>query len=298
MNTSILIRLGVAAVLLIGALVGGALGPRPLRAQSISVRSNSVQEHRVLPGGLHEGVIEVSNPGTTPQSVRLYLTDFLISADGSFRTDAPGTLPRSNAAWIELPAHTVLVPPGAAVPLRYVLKVPAAGASGPLRGTYWSVIMVEPEGSAAPQEVEAASKDRLRVTLQPRYRFATLIAAHVGEGGRHDLRFASPRLVAAPGTSTVTLTFDVENSGERGVLPTSTVACYDEAGTLKGRYVITAARLLLPGSSIRQEVPLEGLEAGTYKTLILIDSGADDLFGAQLTLNIPSAPVAAADAGD
>ena len=42
--------------------------------------------------------------------------------------------------------------------------------------------------------------------------------------------------------------------------------------------------LLYPGTSLRQEFRLGTLAAGTYKALVVVDTGGDQVFGGQFTL--------------
>src|ERR1700730_2563292 len=82
--------------LLIGALV------QPVRAGAqIAVVGSTVEEHTAAPGQSYEGTILVRNLTTTPQSVRIYQTDYRFFADGTSHFDDASTTPRSNARWVK-----------------------------------------------------------------------------------------------------------------------------------------------------------------------------------------------------
>ena len=79
------------------------------------------------------------------------------------------------------------------------------------------------------------------------------------------------------------LLVDVENTGERWLRGTLWVELYAKEGALVGRF--DAGRLrMYPGTSVRYTVDLAGVLAGSYKALIVIDCGDDDVFGANVNL--------------
>src|SRR5689334_3376026 len=129
--------------LLIGALV------QPVRSDAqIAVIGSTVEEHSAAPGQSYEGTILIRNLTETPQSVRIYKSDYLFYANGTSHFDDPGTTPRSNANWIKPSASTVVIPPSGEITVGYTISVPA---SDTLRGTFWSALMVEGAPTAPPQ---------------------------------------------------------------------------------------------------------------------------------------------------
>jgi len=61
------------------------------------------------------------------------------------------------------------------------------------------------------------------------------------------------------------------------------VELFDQMGASKGKFGGVQYRIY-PGTSVRQSIFLDGVPAGTYKALIVIDDGNDDVFGAEYTL--------------
>ena len=123
-----------------------AAGASPILAQ-ISVLSSTVEEREVALGQTYTGRIVIANTSATPQSVRLYQTDYTFKADGTSNFGDPHTTPRSNAAWITPQANRVTVPANSEITVPYSIKVPEADS---LAGTYWSAIMVEGAETAPP----------------------------------------------------------------------------------------------------------------------------------------------------
>src|SRR6185436_16838252 len=102
--------------------------------------SSTVEEHDAAKGETYTGRIIISNPTATPQSVRIYKTDYRFKADGTTYYEDAGTTMRSNANWVTLQAERVVVPARGDLTVPYSVKVPSSDS---LKGTYWSAIMVE-----------------------------------------------------------------------------------------------------------------------------------------------------------
>ena len=131
--------------------------------------------------------------------------------------------------------------------------------------------------------ISRSARGRLEVAVGVRQvtRYAVQVVTHVGQTGSRKLKFAKVQLAAADGRRQ--LLVDAENTGERWLRGPLWVELYDTGGALVGRF--DAARLrIYPGTSVRYIVELAGVLAGTYKALIVIDCGGDDVFGANLNL--------------
>src|ERR1044072_1401853 len=112
--------------------------PSAVRAQ-ISVLSSLVEEKEAAKGETYTGRIVISNPTTSPQTVRIFQTDYAFKADGTTSYADAGTTSRSNAKWVAPQTQRVVVPPRSEVTVPYTVVVPQNDS---LRGTYWSVIKV------------------------------------------------------------------------------------------------------------------------------------------------------------
>jgi len=231
------------------------------------------------PGGQTSGNIDIANNGKEAETVRIYQTDYMFSADGKNNFGPPGSVPRSNAKWIKFTPTQVTVAPGEKASIFYEIAVPEISD---LRGTYWSVIMVEPVPKAA-LEPPSAKKDKVAIGVQAVFRHAVQMITHIGDTGERALKFASKRLENRDGK--VFLVLDVENTGERWLVPALYVDLADQSGRSLGRFEGGKLRIF-PGCSVRYFVDLGALKPGGYNALVIADCGEEKLFGARYTLEV------------
>ena len=248
----------------------------PLGAQ-IAINGPMTYEHEVEPGRSYTGSIEVQNPTDVRRTIKAYQTDYFFYADGSVLYDEPGKLQRSNARWITFTPQEVTIPPKEAVTIRYVVQTPSDSA---MKGTYWSILMVEPIPESSPESI-TGDPTRTTVGVRQVLRYGIQIVTHAGTSGTRELRFSQFQLVAENGRRL--LVVDLENAGERWLRPGLWVELYDAAGTYVGKFEGGAQRLY-PGTSARFRAELVGVQDATYKALVVADCGGDDVFGANVSL--------------
>jgi hypothetical protein len=261
---------------LVRALAIAAIVPmaRPALAQ-VAVLSSTVEEHESAPGGTYAGRIVIANSTQQPQSVRIYQTDYRFTSAGASDFETPGTLPRSNAAWVTPQSQRIVVPPGAEVTVAYSVRVPQIDT---LRGTYWSAIMVE--GTGTPSADPRAAQGQ--VGLNAIVRYAVQVATHIGTRGARTVKFFNPT-AALSEKGIAALDVDVENTGERGYRPTISAEIYDASGVLRGRGKQVRG-LLYPGTSLRQHFEFGTLPAGEYKLVVYADTGDDTVIATQFAV--------------
>lgn len=260
----------------VAALLGAAAAPICAGGQ-ISVLSSVVEEHTAGPGERYSGRIAIANPGSAPETVRLYQTDYRFAADGTSYFDTPREGVRSNASWITLQATQVTVPPKSTVNVGYTVATPMVDS---LRGTYWSAIMVEAATKPAIVTPEGAAK--WQVGLGTVIRYAIQVATHIGASGTRSVRFVGTAAVQTPSGSSA-IEVDVHDVGERGYRPVLWIEVYDEQGVLRAKSKQSRG-LLYPGTSLRQHFDLGTLAGGRYKAVIFADTGEDSVYAAQYTL--------------
>lgn len=107
---------------------------------ALTVSSGLTVAKVVLPGEKTGGVIVLTG-GESAETVRIYQTDYMFYADGRNEFGKPGSAPRSNASWITYVPNQLILQPHGRAEVSYQISVPN---DEDLRGTYWSVIMVEP----------------------------------------------------------------------------------------------------------------------------------------------------------
>lgn len=247
---------------------------------TISVVGGLSRESVVKPGDKSDSRIVLLNNSDQPQTVRIYQADYQFWCDGRNDYGTPGSTPRSNAKWLTVTPGQVTVAAGATESIYYTINVPQDAA---LTGTYWSIVMVEPisgEALEPPKPEDGKSKIGLRTVM----RYGIQVITQIGTTGIRDMRFADKRLVAdTAGRSDLQL--DIENTGERWLVPTVWAELFDANGAQVGRFDAMRARIY-PGCSVRYRVNLTGVPTGHYKALVVADNGDEHVFGAQYDLDL------------
>jgi hypothetical protein len=254
----------------------------PAAAAQIEVSSSSLVEHAAHPGDHLEGAIVVRNVSAQEQEVRVYQTDYQFFADGRSDFARPGTAARSNAAWITLSPSRFRIGAGSTVRVGYVVTVPKDGAT-PLVGSFWSAVMIEGIAPGSAESALRGSSPRVKVGVQVAIRQAIQIAVNVeGPPAHTAMRLDNSAIASGPGGQRE-LALDAVNTGEIAVRPMLRIEVFDDAG----RRVARAEQqrgLIYPGSSVRQHFVLGAIPRGTYRAVVVADTGGDDLFGARFTL--------------
>jgi hypothetical protein len=252
-----------------GVVLLALLGCAPVATAQVAVMSPILVERDAAPGESYTGAISLKNQSGELRRIRVYQTDYTFEAGGSNTFDAPGTVPRSNARWVNLSTTETVVPANGEAAIDYTVTVPRLAT---LSGTYWSMIMVEQE----PDQISTSDKPGLALT--PTIRYGIQLATN--------LQSSAPARVAftAPVVDGRTMSFDVSNPGDRSVRPNVRVEIYREDGTLV--MAADAQRgLLYPGTSVRQTIGLQAdLAPGMYTAIILADIGDYQLTARRFTI--------------
>lgn len=255
-----------------------------LAPASIVVIGKLSQKSIVKPGDHFEGVISVKNTSAVPAEARVTQSDYSFLADGSNHYGEPGKASRSNAGWITVTPTRIKLAPGETLPIRYKGRAPA---DAKLCGTYWSMIMIEPNG--APAIAPDGNLGKIAVGLQTTVRFAVQIITDIGQSGTRSLKVQGKRLVRAAGRRTLEL--DIANDGERLLVPTVSVELFNAKGVSAGRVQARRASVF-PDCSLRAKVDLTGIPDGNYTAMLLLDSGEAQVMGAQYDLELATPPPA------
>lgn len=239
----------------------------------VRVTSDLTHVYRVQPGSVHRGVIELENRGSEAATVRLYRRDYRFEADGSNYYPEPGTLPRSNAAWVKVFTSLATLAAGETSELGYELQVPADAT---LEGTYWSLLMVEVEPPAVDENAGGAQVREI-------VRYGVQVVAELPGTSAPDLAFADPSLQRDDaGNSRFTLA--VANHGARWTQPAMKLELYSTEGLLLESFE-AASRTLYPDTGVRQQFDLGVLESGRYLALVIADGPYGAVAG-QYTLDV------------
>jgi hypothetical protein len=221
----------------------------------------------------------LKNTGENPSEVKIYQTDHLFFADGKNLFGEPGSIARSNARWITVSPKRLTVPPKDTVSVYYTVQVPK---NPDLKGSYWSMVMVEPIAEGSPESVKE-EEGKVKVGLQTVIRYGIQIVTDIGSTGERNLRFQGKRLISEDGKKALEL--DIENTGERWISPLVWVELYSQEGKNIGRFESNRQRIY-PGCSVGHKIDLSGVPGGKYKALVVADNKDDYVVGGQYDLQI------------
>lgn len=245
---------------------------------SLNVVGDLSYNFNLEPGGRVMGDITVENEGDEDGDVRIYLVDYLHYADGRSQFDKAGSSSRSNAPWFSVSPGQASVPAGGSLKVHYSLSVPANPA---LRGTYWSILMVEPIPKSLLTPTEQKDDVNLRVLTVTR--FGIQMITNIGKSGEVKIRFLDKILVKEGGKPMLRL--DVANEGERLATPHVWAEFFNSKGKSSGP-IDGSRHRIYPGCTSRYMVDLSGLAPGGYQVVVVADNGDDNVFGAKYALDL------------
>lgn len=240
---------------------------------SVEVMGSLKHIFQAKPGDVIRGEIQIQNNDSTDQEVKVYQTDLLYNLEDKTFYDEPGAHKRSNASWIQFSPRSVILKDKEIRMIQYEITVPRQES---LKGTYWSVIMVE---GVAP--IDPNQKGDLSIRTVTRY--AIQMVTEMPDKGTGVLKFKEPTLVYE-GNKELFLAVDLENTGDRYIGPEVSMELFDEKGETVE--VIKAPRKgLYPTTSTRFLLDLEGVPSKkTYKAIIIAAGQEEDVFGLEYTL--------------
>jgi hypothetical protein len=241
---------------------------------NIVVLNGLTHENRAQPGETYRGSIQIQNTGKNDKSVRVYQRDYWFSYTGESKHDPAGTMARSNAGWISYNPELVTLDSSEVTTIDFEVTIPD---NDTLRGTYWSVIMVE--GITPPDTTQIESGVRINTAI----RYAVQIITNIGSTGVSDLQFLGLEL--ARENEDNVLHVAVENTGERILRPEMNLELFDESGNTVG-VIKSDPRKIFPGTSVMSTLVLEGIKPGNFNGVLVADCDEDRLYGTNLSLEI------------
>ncbi|WP_297088644.1 hypothetical protein [uncultured Draconibacterium sp.] len=241
---------------------------------SIVILNGLTQENSVEPGSSYRGTIQLQNVGKAQKNVKVYLKDYWYSYTGESKHDPGGTLARSNANWISYNPEILTLDSAEIATIDFEVTVPDNDS---LRGTFWSVIMVE-----GIVEVDTANRQQ-GVRINTAIRYAIQVISNVGSEGNSDLQFLGMEL--AREDSANILNVAIENTGEWILRPEMSLELFDETGATVSQ-IKGESRKTLPGTSVMSSLVLENIQAGKYTGVLVADCGNDRLYGTNLSIEI------------
>jgi len=249
---------------------------------AIAILNGLTHEFKVTPGQVYEGVIILKNTEEKPEKARIYQTDYSFNAQGQKFFLPPGSNLRSNAGWISFYPALIDLLPQATQEIKFKIIVPEDPS---LKGTYWSLIMVEQAPALVSPTTSLAGKEP-SLSLNQVVRYGIQIVTHIGETGERKIRIVNSRLIHQFGKYEFQLV--VENIGERCLVPDLYLQLFNQQGAQIGQFAGGRWRLY-PQTSALYQVDLGSLPESKYRALILLDNHDDHVFSAQVNLNLNSA---------
>jgi len=245
---------------------------------NIRLISSLTYEYRVLPGRDYSGKLVLANTGSETAVVKLYLKDYRFDAEGHTYFLKPGTIKRSNADWIKLSKNMISIPGGANKEIYYNVEVPV---NDQLKGTYWSLLMVEPLCKEAQEPISV--KNDYMIGINQHFRYGVQIVADVADTGKSNLKFKNPRVTKKD--KLYIFEVDCINKGERWLKPEVWLDVYNNKGEKIDRYYGSKLRIY-PTTSVCQRFELDNIKPGNYKTVLIADNGDSAVFGSRYDLKI------------
>lgn len=245
---------------------------------SVQLASPLRQVVTVAPGGSYEGEIVMVNGSDQATTVQVSQVDFFPTEEGVGYPE-PGSLPRSNARWLEVVRSDVQIPAGEQVVVPYSIKVP----NNPnLAGSYWSMILLTPSDAESVQETQ---EGRIQASVRTQFRYGVSVVTNLGDSGESGLSFENPQFVRPEDGAAAHLQVSLKNTGERLLNPGLSLELYDKSGAQVDRFEAQAERIF-PGTSVRQGFELGTVAPGEYTAVVIADAGGEAVFGTRYTLNV------------
>ena len=241
---------------------------------NILVLNGLTHEIQLNPGEKSKQGIMVQNASQKETAIRIYQTDYWFSYLGESKYENPGINKRSNASWIKVNQFFVTLKPQESLTIDFEVTVPS---SDTLKGSYWSVIMLE--GVASPD----SSRRTNAISLSTVVRYAIQVITNIGETGTRDLQFLHSGVRKE--SDEIQFVVDMANTGERAVRPEVGIELFDSAGASVGIFK-TDRKRIYPGTSVRVIIKLPDLKSGDYSGVLIADCDEDHIFGSNVILKL------------
>ena len=223
-------------------------------------------------GDVYKGEIKLHNSDEFEHEVKIYQTDLQYNYKDFTFYEEPVTHNRSNAKWIQFSPKTVIIKGNQTTYIQYEVTIPK---SDTIKGTYWSVLMIE---GVIP--IDPNKPGQLNISTVTRY--AVQIVTEIAERGSDELKILEPTLITEG--DKVFLAIDIENIGGNYISPDVSIELFDDHGT-SVKTIKVPKKGLYPTTSARFRFSLEGIEGKKTYQVVIIAAGQDkSVFGLEYTL--------------
>jgi hypothetical protein len=263
----------LTGIAILGAVLGcGAAASAVTVSPSARFVSAPMELHLTTAAGDRaQASVEITNTGTQPLALKLYLGDSRLEPDGRETELSPGENPRSCAGWTVLHDQFLELAPGESKPARLELEVPAGS-----EGSYWTKVYIE-EVSVPERSVREVGGRKYTVFMKQR--LGIRLFEDVAGTGWLDAAVADVTVCeVAPGVPGVVV--GVANPGSLIARCTGSVELRNAAGATVATVPLGSRGefWVYPGSrrNLSAIVPAP-LAPGTYTALAIVDFGGDHL---------------------
>lgn len=235
----------------------------------------------LLPGASFQGVISVRNSNEEIEEIEITQSDYFFQADGRVSFGKKGSDPRSNAGWIMVEPDHLVLQPGSRATVKFRIEVPG---DTDLKGTYWSLINFDHKIiEETLTEDERQANGRTGMSVDPVLGYAYQVITNIGREGEVTMDMQNPTLLKTD--AGYFFQVDLHCTGERMI----NVAPWIEVFNTGGEKVANTRgqeNTILPGCSSRIGFEMGKMKKGNYKLLLIVDCGADKVFGGQYEVEI------------
>lgn len=246
----------------------------PLFSEALQVSDFSIIE-KLKPGEKKQVSLTLFNDRDIEEMVNLSLIDYSCNSEGEhFFGDLPEKATRSNISWVHLGQDRVKLSPQEQRVIYYVIEVPHETS---LKGSYWSVLLIEPTEILSPKEIQSG-EFKLNVKL----RYAHHIVTNIGKASAK-LKLFKKEIKEIEGKRY--LCVHVLNEGDEFFNPSLTLKLYNKKGVLE-KTLITPTERLYPGNPQSFLVNMEDLteaQLQEFSGFVLFDAKSDQVFGDRFT---------------
>jgi len=219
------------------------------------------------------GKIQLKNTGKNAERVLIYKRDLMTDCGGTYDFVAPNTHTRSLATWIATNVDERMLHPNEEYEVLYTVAVPKDST---LKGSYWSLLMVEGDTPLSEQQERG-------VNISSKTRYAIQVIVDVGTENMPPISFEKVNMESKSDTLKV-LHVKIKNDGSTLVKPKLILDVMDSNGQ-KIKTFETSARKLYPNTCITFDLELTAIPKGSFEGILVADYGRD-LFGTNLNIEI------------
>lgn len=213
----------------------------------------------IEPGDQFKEKITLKNDQDKTIDVELKQVDYSFNNEGENHYLPEGTLPFSNANWVNLSSKWIRIGPHSKVDVTYTITVPE---NPELEGSYSSLILLEPQQPLEP--LGKKKKDKPQIIVKIRY--AYLIVTTVGNP-KSDVKVLNKGVAEL--NNKKMLMIDLENKGKRFCQPKVHLNLFNHEGRLI-MDTITPPQKLLPSTSVRYFVDINKFVEDANKGIMYI----------------------------